>query len=490
MPGSPTPLDLAFGLLQEGRLIEAEQIMLREVDTAERTHGRGSPQWAAAQCDLGNVLFSSRQPDRAVECFRNACDAHPPTGDREAYQDHLTYRLNLGSVLTMAGRLDEAETELRHNLQERREFYGPEHPGYAYALEPLADVLAQRGLLAEARQLIEETIAIFWSSGHERVATALALRAEIVLAAGGAEPVFPHLGQLPDEVVEQIALTATDRSGRHPAMGKALLADLAGALEQRLGPDHQMTLNVLSQLANISHDAGDEAGRVEAVRRVLAAYDRQGRPEEALMAALGLAMAQDDAGDTEGGLRTYEQAHARAAGLGRRDLTAQVLRNWGLALSAAGRAAEAERRLREAVAEAEQAHDAELLGRARIALGLFLQHEARPAEAQQMVEAGLSTLDVAHPDAITGRGHLTAIKSGESCGCGDLAGAVADAFRAFVLGKLPPDLLARLDVAVEDNDFKIQVELRREPSEGELEHMNRLFQSAVAEFRGRLTSRA
>jgi len=47
-------------------------------------------------------------------------------------------------------------------------------------------------------------------------------------------------------------------------------------------------------------------------------YDRQGRPEDALMAALGLAMAQDEAGDAEAALRTYASAHARAERIGRR----------------------------------------------------------------------------------------------------------------------------------------------------------------------------
>ncbi|WP_188197048.1 tetratricopeptide repeat protein [Nonomuraea sp. SYSU D8015] len=368
MSGSPTSLDIAYSLLEEGRLIDAEQLMLRELQAAEQKYGHGSPEWASAQCDLGNVLFSSRQFDRAVECYRSAC-SRPPVGDREAYKDHLTYRLNLGTVLTMLGRLDDAEHELRHNLQERHDFYGREHPGYAFCLEPLADVLLRRGDAGQARQVIEEAIGTYGRNRHERIAGALALRAETGLVA---------------------------------------------ALESHVGPDHQTTLNALSHLANIGHDAGDQTGRVEAIQKVLAAYDRQGRHEDALMATLGLAIAQDNAGDPVQALRTYAEAHTRADAIGRHDLRAQVLRNWGLALSAAGHPAEAEQRLREAVAEADLGNDPELLGRSRIALGLFLQHEERLAEAQQMVEAGLPMLDVAHPDAITGRSHLGAIVAGRS----------------------------------------------------------------------------
>ncbi|MEU7696256.1 tetratricopeptide repeat protein [Microbispora sp. SCL1-1] len=488
MSRSPSPLDIAYGLLEEGRLIDAEQLLVRELGKAERGYGHGSPQWASAQGDLGNLLFSSGQVDRAVDCYRSAC-SYPPAGDREAYKDHLTYRLNLGTVLTMAGRLDEAEDELRRNVQERRDFYGREHPGYAYALEPLADVLLRRGDVGQARQIVEEAVGTFWRSGHERVATALALRAEIIVVSGGGEPAFADLEHLPDGIVEQIALTVMNRAGQDPSTGKAVLTSLVAALEERLGPDHQATLNALSQLANTGHDIGDEAGRVWAIEKVLASYDRQGRAEDALMATLGLAMAHEDAGDTAAALRTFENAWARADRIGRHELRAQVLRNWGLALSASGRTDEAERRLRDAVAEADRGHDHEMLGRSRIALGLFLQHEERLAEARQVVEAGLATLDVAHPDAITGRSHLGAIVQGRACGCGDVQGTIAEAFREFVITRLPADLLEDLDVTVEDGEFAIQVRLRRKPDPAEIEHMNRLIESANAEFRGRLTSR-
>ncbi|HEX4816797.1 MAG TPA: tetratricopeptide repeat protein [Nonomuraea sp.] len=487
MPTSPTSLDLAYALLREGRLVDAEHVMVRELDAAERAHGRGSPQWASAQCDLGNVLLNADQVDRAVDCYRAAC-AGPAPADPDALKDHLTYRLNLGTVLAMAGRLDEAEDELRRNLRERQDFYGRGHAGYAFGLEPLAEVLFRRGDLRAARAAVEETIANFHDNRHERIATALALKARIVTAAGDGEPPFPDLGQLPDEIVEEVAYSVLNRLGDQPGPDRVLLARLAEAMEQRLGPDHQTTLNVLSQLANSGRDHGDEAGRLAAIGKVLASYDRQGRAEDALMAALGLALAQSDGGDLDAALRTYAEARARAHAIGRSGLTAQVLRNWGLALAEADRPAEAEDRLREAVAAAEVSGDQELLGRVRVAYGLFLQHHGRLDDAGRMVETGLTTLDVAHPDALMGRSHLQAIKDGRSCGCGDLPGVVAEAFREFVLSRLPQDLLAGLDVTVAEGDFSVSVELRRAPTGDELERLNRVIQSATAEFRRRVTA--
>ncbi|MEU1841383.1 tetratricopeptide repeat protein [Micromonospora chersina] len=485
MTTSLSPVEVAFALLQEGRIGDAENLMTRELQAAAHRYGQGSPEWASAQCDLGNVLLNADQLDRAVECYRRAASAMPR--DHESRKDQLTYRLNLGMALRMAGRLDEAEAELRQGVQERLAFYGREHAGYAFGLEPLADVLRQRGDVAGARQVVEEAVANLWRNGHERVASALALRAAIVHAGGTREPLFVGLQQLPDEVVEEVGRVVIQMLDHDDPASKPLLTALVAALEERLGVDHQATLNALSALANLGRDLGDQAGRIEAIVRVLASYDRQGRQEEALMAALGLAMAQDEAGDAEAALRTYASAHARAERIGRPELRSQVLRNWGLALKEAGQLGLAEQRLTEAVNQARRGTDHDTVGRACIALGLFLQHEARLPEARTALEEGLSVMDPVHPDAIIGRSHLGAVLDGRTCGCGDMAGTIADAFRDFVITRLPADLLDRLDVAIVDGDFKIDVRLRREPTQGELDRLNEVFQTAHAEFRHRIS---
>lgn len=484
MTTSFTPVEVAFALLREGRLGDAENVMTRELQAATEKHGHGSPEWASAQCDLGNVLLNADQVGRAIDCFRDAASVTPR--DYESHKDQLTYRLNLGLALRMAGRLDEAETELRCGVQERLAFYGREHAGYAFGLEPLADLLRRRGDLVEARQVVEETVANLWRNGHEKVASALALRAAIVQAGGTGEPLLVGLRQLPDEVVEEVGRVVIQMLDRDDPASRPVLTSLIAALEERLGGDHQATLNALSELANLGRDLGDLAGRVEAIERVLASYDRQGRQEEALMAALGLAMAQDDAGDVEAALRTYASAYARAERTGRPESQSQVLRNWGLALKEAGQPGPAEQRLTEAVGQARRGADHDMVGRACVALGLFLQHEERLTEARTVLEEGLAVLDPVHPDAIVGRSHLGAVLDGRTCGCGDVGGTIADAFRDFVITRLPADLLDRLDVEIVDDDFKVNVGLRREPTESELERLNDVFQTAHAEFRRRL----
>ncbi|WP_144126117.1 tetratricopeptide repeat protein [Catellatospora sichuanensis] len=487
MTSPPTPIEAAFSLLQQGRLGEAEELMARELQAVTAKHGHGSPAWASTQCDLGNVLLNADQINRAIECYRNATAAS--TDDPQFRKEHLTYRLNLGLALRMAGRLDESEEELRRGAQDRLTFYGRGHAGYAFGLEPLADVLLQRGDVRQARQVVEETVDNLWRNGHPHVASALALRAEVVAAGATGDPLFPPMDQLPDPLIEQVAQAVLNRQGQgDPATFPTVLKALVTTLEARLGADHQATLNALSMLANSGRDRGDNAGRVDAIQRVLASYDRQGLAEQALMAALGLAMAQSEVGEKDAALHTYASAYSRAERIGSPELASQVLRNWGLALREAGQTHLAEQRLGEAVAQARQGGDGETLGRADVALGLFLQHEGRLEQARTILEEGLSVLDPVHPDAMIGRSHLGAVLDGRTCGCGDMETTITEAFRDFVAGRLPADLLARLDVAIADGDFKIDVELRREPTQDELERLNSVIQSAHAEFRRRLKS--
>ena len=126
-----------------------------------------------------------------------------------------------------------------------------------------------------------------------------------------------------------------------------------------------------------------------------------------------------------------------------------------------------------------------MLSRAQIALGIFYQHRRRLEEARPLLQAALKNINPAHSDAVMGRGHLQALESGESCGCGNQQ-ALAAAFREFVIGRLPQDLVQKFEVRLENNDFKIQVQLNRKPEQEELEHLNRVINHAQAEFRKKL----
>jgi len=445
--------------------------------TATAQFGQGSVEWASAQCDLGNALLGTGQPGRAADCFRQAASVKPR--DDGSRKERLTYLTNLGVALGWAGRHREAEKELRRGLKERLALYGREHPGYAYGLEPLADLLRRRGKVRDARPLAEEAVATLRRNSHSQLPSALVLRATIILAGGTGEPLFSGLDQLPDAVVAEVGQIVAQMTGSGEPVSEPLLVGTIAVLDQRLGPDHQVTLNALSALANLGG-----GGRTEAIERVLASYERQGRQEDALTAELGLASAFSP----EAAFRTYESALTRAERIGRPELRSQVLRNWGLALKEAGQAGPAEQRLTEAVHQGRLGSDNTTLGRAAVALGVFLQHQERLDEARTVLEEGLAAMDPVHPDAIIGRSHLGAARDGQTCGCdaGYLSDSLAVAFREFVLARMPADLLDRLDVSIADGDFQVAVGLRREPAAGEIEQLNEVITTAHAEFRRQL----
>ena len=126
----------------------------------------------------------------------------------------------------------------------------------------------------------------FWRNSHERVATALALRAEVVAAEGSGDALFPGVDQLPDEVVERLAVSVLNRLGQgDPAVSTTVLGGLVAMLEARLGADHQMTLNALSARANFGSDVGDQTGRIDAIQRVLGASGRHDRTQSPVRGA-------------------------------------------------------------------------------------------------------------------------------------------------------------------------------------------------------------
>jgi len=207
-------------------------MMTQEVQDVAAEYGEDSPEWAWTQSEFGDLLYTVGHAERSIEFFRRA--ASVPARDDEARRNQLSYRMNVGNALRRAGRLDEAEAELRRGAEERLAFYGREHPGYAFGLEPLASLLLQRGDARQAATVAGEAVDNLRRNEHERLNDLLVLRAVALHAAG--EPPFPDFDELPDNVVEEVAELMADQSH-----DPALLSALADALAARLGPDHRLT---------------------------------------------------------------------------------------------------------------------------------------------------------------------------------------------------------------------------------------------------------
>ena len=74
------------------------------------------------------------------------------------------------------------------------------------------------------------------------------------------------------------------------------------------------------------------------------------------------------------------------------------------------------------------------------------------------------------------------------CGFTALQAAVEEAFREFVVSRVPADLLARFGVRVVGNNFVVDVEFQREPRDEELAQFNEVVRAGHAEFSRRLAS--
>src|SRR5262249_2097035 len=110
-------------------------------------------------------------------------------------------------------------------------------------------------------------------------------------------------------------------------------------------------------------------------------------------------------------------------------------------------------------------------------------------EAQERLSEALRLLDPAHSDAVCARSHLNALVSGDGCRCDDQGKALAEAFREFVLAQLPSALLERLDVEPKDGNFSVRVQLKRGPSQEQVENLDRTIKHALKRFRVRVAER-
>jgi tetratricopeptide (TPR) repeat protein len=482
----------ALELLKQNRAADAEEVLVRAAGAAEERFGRGSPAHATAQDDLGNLHAFLGDMRGAVACYRRACEG-PPPADTQARRDRLTYLVNFAAALEALDELDEAEQVHRQGVAGRRTFYGPDHPGYAFGLEPLATLLLRRGRPQEALQLLDECAANFRRNGHPRVAGALALRAEALKAVGDPQPPFAGLEQLPDQVLTDLAGTVLQRAGKtDPVWARQVLADLLALVESRFGLDHGLTLNVLATVANHEADQGERGDhdvRLGAIRRSLASLERQGRTAESLHALQGLALALNMAGRHDDALAAYREALERALRAGDRAVVSQVRRNYGLYLADLKRPEEAEQQLRAAVDDGEAAEDLERWGRAEASLGIFLMHQGRAAEVPRLLEAALRRLDAAHPDAVCARLHLNAHDAGQPCSCGDTREALAEQLRLYILSQLPKGFLEKLELTIEDDDVKVGVHLARQPTPDEVQRLQILVNQAIHTFKKQIGRR-
>ena len=335
--------------------------------------------------------------------------------------------------------------------------------------------------------MIEETIDNFWMNGHPRVATAFPLRAMILQKLQDERPPFDHLDDLPDEILIEMVDGAIEIADPTDAVAsQEMLHDLLPLIQRRLGSQHDATIKLQTGLANISLSVGQSEGRIETLEKVIAANLSKGKDNAAVAAMLALAMAESETGNPQACEQTYRRAVAKAKDMDDDALQSQCLRNLGLFYSESDRKPDAEQTLRMAAQAGKRSEDPEMYGRSLVALGIFLQHQGQLEDAGNYLSEALKLLDPSHPDSVCGRSHLTALETNQSCGCGDISGALCEAFRQHLLQAIPEGFVSDVDVEIGDEGFEVSLGYARDLNDEESDLLQRTLQQSQIDFRKRL----
>jgi serine/threonine-protein kinase len=276
--------DLAISFRGAGALEEAE-VLLRAVRTALADGDRqNTPFGLEAASQLGYVVFLQARYDEAIALLRPTLQRQRATFGEQYGPSLLTARA-LASSLRDRGRLDEAEQLGRDNLRITRNLYGADHHETAYASTVLSILLERKGRLEEAERLARRAIAIL---GSGRPITALELirlggirldrndpvEAEHWLRLGLNSLRQVHPTDSPDEAdaLNRLAFLLLSRQAPEAldAYNEAVAFDRA-----RPAPTPVFVSDGLHFLARAQQLQGDLTGAADTYRRALALYQNQ-----------------------------------------------------------------------------------------------------------------------------------------------------------------------------------------------------------------------
>ncbi len=445
----------------QGEYVSAAQAAAALRKATEANNGAHTPLWAEAHFLEARTALMLGDYPKALEHMRAASDVHGD--DDETIKLRLTNEMNLGDILSELGELDEAEAVHRRALEQRREFYGADHPGFGYGAESLGTVLLRKGRFAEASELARAGVEAFRSGEPHKLNATLSLW---MLAEKAQHPTEPVLGVLSDSDRERLVNALASA----PAY---LFIDATIDLRWEvlaLLEDRTQKMACLATIANQSEalDRHDDRLRALELYVDLAA---EISPDDAAFALQGLALANEQAERLDDALAAYERALEIADGQ-----RVQVQRNFALYLAQHGDADRAEELFNAALAGAE----GELYARVSGAYGIFLHHHGRYDEAVARLNSCIEGLPPSHPDRLTADAHVQFARDGEACNCHiGMPVALSGLVRAVVAEYVADDLL---DEVVVSPDFEISISLTRTASDDEIE----AIQLATTEARRRI----
>lgn len=151
--------NLAWDLLQEGKLAETEKLQRNLLDSTTRTLGANDPITLSAKGILAYTLCEEGNCEEGARLGRELLDTEMRVLGPEAY-DTLVTRDNLGIALTKLGQSAEAEELVKENLQIRQRTLGPENLVTIDSMENLACIERDMGKYAESKKLFDQLLEI------------------------------------------------------------------------------------------------------------------------------------------------------------------------------------------------------------------------------------------------------------------------------------------------------------------------------------------
>ncbi len=143
----------------QGQLDRAAQGLARAREEAERNHGPDHPLALAARHNLGLVLFLQGRFEEAVAEHRQTKQAMRKVLG-ESHPSFAKLQTNLANALGSQGHYEQALAEHRLALATKRRVLGPDHPEVGASLSNIAAVLLRQGLYAQAQAELTEALRI------------------------------------------------------------------------------------------------------------------------------------------------------------------------------------------------------------------------------------------------------------------------------------------------------------------------------------------
>jgi tetratricopeptide (TPR) repeat protein/tRNA A-37 threonylcarbamoyl transferase component Bud32 len=162
--GEPSPEvagsleDLGRILTDAGKFDEAGTVLEDALSMNIEVHGDRSPLVAACYEDMGTLVQLSRQDYAAAErLVRRALEIHREAGGAETMDAAMSLN-NLGVLLLLQARYDDALPVLREGLEILRRVAGDRHPELARLLENLGNVYYRKGEFDRTLELLDEVM--------------------------------------------------------------------------------------------------------------------------------------------------------------------------------------------------------------------------------------------------------------------------------------------------------------------------------------------